>query len=777
MDEKRTYLAIPYEQRNEAFKVAGKNPDGSNVLEFDDENGVWFAQGQQIKDGLKGWLPRDVTSSSKTVAADPITEFHSVLTNAGLVLEGMPLMDGKLHRVKVEDDKRGQTSGVYKAFLDGRPAGWYQNHKHDEDIVKWKAIGEAIDKSDLDNLKAIAAQKKYDRSKALVASYQHHARRCARLYDLLPDHQKNVSHQYLDDKGISAHPGVKVDKKNRLVVPLYNSENQITTVQRISENGFKSLKKNAKKSGSFFVVGSNKINSSGPILYAEGYSTASSIFEATGRPVVMTIDAGNMPTVAKIMKAKYPEKEHIFLADNDHAKDVNKGLIKAKQSAEITGGKYITPDFTGDELKQGFTDFNDLHSSRGIEAIATQVNSLIGETSMSENDNVSDVNDFQDELDEANYENAQASEQHIEGDEVEENFFNSIELPEEQISDLAEQPILEQSSETAVQRAVHQQQIAPSNEKTENEKKPTEYTDSETVFHKSSDYVELNGKYYFRNSPDKLAFVDAGRRLKTNLNDRAVAVSMVSLAEEKQWDSLKVKGLKEFRRNIWLEGNVRGLVVHGYTPSDADLAALKALAQRMPNVSAENAGATDNISGTLLAHGEAPYKHKKGGSKSYYVTVKNSNGKDHTYWGVDLKRAMKESGAEIGQNLEVRQIGKQPVTIDVPKKDSKGKLIGSEKKEVMRNSWEVKAEALRDQARSPEDVVNEFPELVNEVAVVKMAERFSEKKLPAEAQQKFVGVVKGKLADSVEKGKNIPPVTITNRDRDRSRTQEEELER
>ncbi len=38
-----TYLVIPVEQRKEAFRAAGKLPDGGNALTFDNEAKSWYA--------------------------------------------------------------------------------------------------------------------------------------------------------------------------------------------------------------------------------------------------------------------------------------------------------------------------------------------------------------------------------------------------------------------------------------------------------------------------------------------------------------------------------------------------------------------------------------------------------------------------------------------------------------------------------------------------------------------------------------------------------------
>ncbi len=90
-----------------------------------------------------------------------------------------------------------------------------------------------------------------------------------------------------------------------------------------------------------------------PILYAEGYATARSLNLATGLPVVMTIDAGNMVAVAKVLHQQYPDSRHLFMADFDHAKDVNKGLIMANEAAIAVGARFCIQRSTTPKLPVG----------------------------------------------------------------------------------------------------------------------------------------------------------------------------------------------------------------------------------------------------------------------------------------------------------------------------------------------------------------------------------------------------------------------------------------
>lgn len=49
----------------------------------------------------------------------------------------MPIMDGKIHRCKVEGDRGREASGAYQGYLDGYPNGWIHNFKTNE-RVKFK---------------------------------------------------------------------------------------------------------------------------------------------------------------------------------------------------------------------------------------------------------------------------------------------------------------------------------------------------------------------------------------------------------------------------------------------------------------------------------------------------------------------------------------------------------------------------------------------------------------------------------------------------------------
>ncbi|WP_057458697.1 LPD7 domain-containing protein, partial [Pseudomonas syringae] len=224
------------------------------------------------------------------------------------------------------------------------------------------------------HIRAGAKQAQEDAARDRAVTYAKQTLAAKRLYDRLP--AADPAHPYLVRKGIPPTPDIRQTRNGALVVPFFNASGTFKTLQYIPPEGEKFLFKDAPKQEHFLVVG-GPLDPVNPILYAEGYATARSLNLATGLPVVMTIDAGNMVAVAKVLHQQYPDSRHLFMADFDHAKDVNKGLIMANEAAIAVGGQVLYPTFNDAEIARGFTDFNDLHQSRGLDAVREQTAPLI----------------------------------------------------------------------------------------------------------------------------------------------------------------------------------------------------------------------------------------------------------------------------------------------------------------------------------------------------------------------------------------------------------------
>ncbi|ELM3423879.1 hypothetical protein RYQ86_004477 [Salmonella enterica] len=873
---KNTVLIVSFEERNEAKKAAGKLENGENALGFDEEAKHWFAKPGADLSKLSKWLP-DQHKGNPVQDNNPAAEFGATLAEAGFELDGLPVMDGKKHRVRTADDKKGEKTGVYAGYLDGVPAGWYQDHRIHDQPVKWVSTGQQVDAEAQAHLRAIAAQNRIDRENALQRQYAHNARRAGQVYNAMP--VADGSQEYLVKKGVKAFPGVKADKKNRVVIPLVNEEGEVRTLQRISANGFKSLKKNGQKTGNFFVVG-GELKNGEPVLYAEGYSTAASISEATNRPVVMTVDAGNLPKVADKLKDKYPDSLHVVLGDDDRKNAVNKGMAKAEEAAIIANGVFTVPAFTAEEKERGLTDFNDLHQSRGLDAVRDQVEGIITEhthkaetmadkeheaintgpvitenferemdAALKVNHSSIDLEPYQSEEDEyAEYMDQYYAEQNTSpapNADVENSIEPHIEQEKAQTADddvrawlsssrVSTADMLAEDDEREGRKREEFKQVEPDAEEPVFKRQPQDQDYFEDSSYKpvvpdrvAKSYIEVEGKYYFQNRPDSLAFVDKGAKLQTKLSNSQVAGSMIDIAEARGWTEIQVKGTEDFRREAWLQATARGLTAHGYKPKEEDLARLKKVAgerninevearevadsvktspsapsgttsknqseaptsktgttESSSTTQGKNEGAkveaeekVNKLAGKLVEHGAAPYEHKKDNKDNYYVTLENADGKQSTTWGVDLQRAMAESEAQPGDHVELENLGRKAVTVEKDVKDETGKVVKKETINTFRNSWQVKADAIRDQERPAREIVKEHPDLVNEITAVKLAEKVSQS-MNADDKERFMSRVRDKLADKVASGEKGPELKIKEvQTVDNPRVKDTELER
>lgn len=88
-------------------------------------------------------------------------------------------------------------------------------------------------------------------------------------------------------------------------------------------------------------------------------------------------------------------------------------------------------------------------------------------------------------------------------------------------------------------------------------------------------YLQVDDKFYFRKNKDVVIFEDKGAKLETKLNSPSVAVDLVRIAAERNWKEIKITGTPEFKSEVWMEAESRGIATTGYKPTDIDKAMLK----------------------------------------------------------------------------------------------------------------------------------------------------------------------------------------------------------
>ena len=182
---------------------------------------------------------------------------------------------------------------------------------------------------------------------------------------------------YLVRKGVQAH-GVRYLPDGTLIVPMRNESGELHNLQRIAPekpaNGApeKRFLPGGRKSGLWHLIGT--IEGAPALLLAEGYATAASIHEATGLPVAVAFDAGNLVHVAKALRALHPALPLLVCGDDDRETEArtgkNPGREKAMTAARAAHTEAVPAGVVFPEgLPDGGTDFNDMAAHAGLDAV------------------------------------------------------------------------------------------------------------------------------------------------------------------------------------------------------------------------------------------------------------------------------------------------------------------------------------------------------------------------------------------------------------------------
>jgi KaiC/GvpD/RAD55 family RecA-like ATPase len=150
-------------------------------------------------------------------------------------------------------------------------------------------------------------------------------------------------HPYLKRKGIQTH-GVRITGDGRLMVPLYDADGTLSTLQYIDEDGGKLYHPGGQTGGKFWMVGS--LDEPGTLFVAEGFATAATIHETTDRPVVVAYSASNLVPVTGTLREMYGATQDIVIvADHDQS---GVGQRYAEQASAKYGARMVMPPILGD---------------------------------------------------------------------------------------------------------------------------------------------------------------------------------------------------------------------------------------------------------------------------------------------------------------------------------------------------------------------------------------------------------------------------------------------
>lgn len=155
-------------------------------------------------------------------------------------------------------------------------------------------------------------------------------------------------------------------QKGSVVVPLRDEAGQLWSLQVINGKGTKLFPKYSRKAGCFHVM---PMTDMGIIAIGEGYATVASVREAMGWAGVVAVDSGNLPAVARAVRALYPEARIVLVGDDDTETAGNPGRTKAEQAASEVCALVAFPMLTSGAAG----DWNDLRVAEGLGAVVRQL--------------------------------------------------------------------------------------------------------------------------------------------------------------------------------------------------------------------------------------------------------------------------------------------------------------------------------------------------------------------------------------------------------------------
>lgn len=448
----------------------------------------------------------------------------------------------------------------------------------------------------------------------------------------------SLSHPYLAAKGITNPESIAGLRQNEyqgndnLIIPVLY-ENEIVNLQSINQDGGKRFLAGGQVQGAYAFIGKAEDVEKVGVVMAEGYATAASIYEATGKPVIIAFDAGNMVAVAERLAQKLPQNVPVVVAvDNDASQT---GIKKARQAVALLGDRAaaIQPEFTMTQIQQyqkgkGVdekgrpplpSDFNDLHQLAGLEAVRQTFKEGINlvpkpDISSQEQAIADELEAWRERADKAN--DSRTETKHLENpmnSESKENIqttlateTNSIEFdgrrqnvnePETSKNTKPEQQPDHKHSETK-----HSEPAQESEKKVQSGKQPepeTEAPKTANLSEKSQEtrkvvldlqyripeniktrYHTVGGKFYSVSDHKTVLFEDKGKQLKTALSDPQTVKDMLEVVKAKGWDSIKLSGSKDFRQAMFIEAAAQGIRTSGYNPTAADLQRVEELRER-----------------------------------------------------------------------------------------------------------------------------------------------------------------------------------------------------
>lgn len=345
------------------------------------------------------------------------------LRDAGLILDSLDTT-GRMIRCRVENsrERRGWyvlhelSTGSGDVLIVGTYGVWHGNDNGAQK-VELRKRDSSFTQEQREALKRRLAD---DRRRAEAARLEQHKRAAERATAAWNRSLPEGEADYLVDKAVQAY-GLRYGRSGVALVPMLDVNGGVHGLQVLrSPKQAKAAGKPAKefwpaglaKKGHFHLIGGTP---QWILLVAEGYATAATLHMATGYPVAVAFDAGNLMAAASALHKRYRTAKVLICGDDDVLQKcrkckarlvvaevadlcptcgephqaTNAGLLGAEAAALDVSGAMLLPVFADEAGRHErfvangskVSDFNDLYVLEGLHVVRSQIEARITELS------------------------------------------------------------------------------------------------------------------------------------------------------------------------------------------------------------------------------------------------------------------------------------------------------------------------------------------------------------------------------------------------------------
>lgn len=279
------------------------------------------------------------------------TSFGEALAVYGLELPA-DVVPGKLYRIAGAGKRASNRSGWCKLFEDGQGGCFGDWSTGLSETWQAERRQQYTQQERIAFARKVAASK----AKAKQAEDEKNAQARLRAERIVNLSKPCTTHPYLESKQTS--PCGTLEYQGSLVLRVVDFNWNLNSLQFINAQGGKKLLSGGRKRGCFIPIDST--SSPENVIICEGWATGVTLSKLYPAALVLAaIDAGNLLPVASGANKKWPNAQITIAGDDDRAKGVNVGRVKALEAARKTGNQVIFPQWPP-KAPTSLSDFNDL---------------------------------------------------------------------------------------------------------------------------------------------------------------------------------------------------------------------------------------------------------------------------------------------------------------------------------------------------------------------------------------------------------------------------------